>query len=151
MQVSIDITCEPLETLAAELTQIRRILAHQAGWPSPPNPTGSISFRRSGDENMARIFATLPQPPADNPESADVVSGELSVSLNGAEPSVVATALGQTEVDLGEVADDTVISASFIFVDDAGNRSVTPLVAEYTVADMTPPPDAVDGLGFRRE
>jgi len=100
---------------------------------------------------MARIFATLPQPPADNPESADVVSGELSYSLDGAEPSVVATTLGQTEVDLGEVADDTAISASFIFIDDAGNRSVTPLVAEYTVADLTPPPDAVDGLGFRRE
>ncbi len=114
MQVSIDITCEPLETLAAELTQIRRILAHQAGWPSPPNPTGSISFRRSGDENMARIFATLPQVP-EHPEAGDVVSGELYYSLDGAEPSVVATALGQTEVDLGEVADDTAISASFVF------------------------------------
>jgi hypothetical protein len=150
MQLSIDITCEPLETLAAELTQIRRILAHQAGWPSPPNPTGSISFRRSGDENMARIFATLPQVP-DHPEAGDVVSGELSYSLDGAEPTVVATALGQTEVDLGEVADDTAISASFVFIDDAGNRSATPLVASYTVADLTPPPDAVDGLGFRRE
>ena len=99
---------------------------------------------------MARIFATLPQVP-DHPEAGEVVSGELSYSLDGAEPTVVATALGQTEVDLGEVADDTVISASFVFIDDAGNRSVTPLVAEYTVADMTPPPDAVDGLGFRRE
>lgn len=101
---------------------------------------------------MPTLFVSLPQVPADNPESDDVVSGELTLTIGDAEPQVVATELGQTEYVVGDLpAEDTVLSASFVFIDDAGNRSVNPLTAEYTVADTTPPPDAEAGLGFRVE
>jgi hypothetical protein len=152
MRLSIDITCEPLETIAAELTKLRKIAAHQAQWPLPPNPVGTLEFRQTGDPKMPRLFVTLPQVPADHPESADVVSGELTLVVgDGAEPQVIPTTLGQAEHEIGDVAEETVLGAAFVFIDNAGNKSVTPLVNQYTVADTTPPPDAVDGLGFRVE
>lgn len=100
---------------------------------------------------MSRLFVSLPQVPADHPEADDVVSGELTLTVGSGEPQVIATELGQAEYEVGEVDEDTLLSASFVFVDNAGLRSPTPLTAEYTVADVTPPPDAVDGLGFRVE
>lgn len=117
------------------------------------NPLGRIEFRQAQGEisSMSQIFVTLPQLPADNPESADVVKGELTLVVNGGEPSVIATELGQAEVSLGDHREDTALSVSFCFVDDAGLRSVNPLVASYVVSDTTPPPDAVSGLGFRQE
>ena len=112
------------------------------------NPTGPVNFRQvPGDNRMAQIFVTLPQLP-DHPESGDVVKGELTPTVNGEVGSVIETAVGQEEAFLGDYAEDVALSVSFVFVDDAGNKSVTPLVAEYTVSDTTPPPDAVDGLGF---
>ena len=144
MQVSIDITCEPLESIARSLKRL-------AGWPLPPNPTGNLEFRQTGDSTMSRLFVSLPQVPADHPEADDVVSGELTLKVGDAEPQLVPTTLGQVEHEIGDVAEETLLSASFVFVDNAGLRSPTPLTAEYTVADVTPPPDAVDGLGFRLE
>lgn len=100
---------------------------------------------------MPQLFVSLPQPPADHPESDDVVSGELTLKVGDAEPQVIATELGQAEYAIGVVDEDTALSASFVFIDNVGLKSATPLTAEYTVADTTPPPDAVDGLGFRVE
>lgn len=115
------------------------------------NPTGPVHFRQvPGDNRMSQIFVTLPQLP-DHPESGDVVKGELTPTVNGEVGSVIETAVGQEEAFLGDFAEDVALSVSFVFVDNAGNKSVNPLVAEYTVSDTTPPPDAVEGLGFRQE
>lgn len=100
---------------------------------------------------MPTLYVSLPQVPADHPEAGDVVSGELTLKVGEAESQTIATELGQAEYEIGEVGEDTLLAASFVFVDDAGNRSTTPLTAEYTVADTTPPPDAESGLGFRVE
>lgn len=147
IKFGIEHTGPALDSIAKSLD---RYVRHQTGYPKPPNPFNGLNFYLSGDPAMPRLFVSLPQVPADHPESDDVVSGELTLKVGDAEPQVIATELGQAEYEVGELpAEDTVLSASFSFVDNAGLRSANPLTASYTVADTTPPPDAVDGLGFK--
>lgn len=149
IKFGIEHTGPALDSLASSFDQLVR---HHTGYPKPPSPYAGLTFYVSGDPTMPKLFVSLPQVPADHPEANDVVSGELTLKVGEAEPVVVGTELGQVEYDAGDLPpEDTLLSASFVFVDNAGNKSATALTAEYTVADTTPPPDAVEGLGFRVE
>ena len=147
IKFGIEHTGPALDSLAKSLD---RYVRHITGYPKPPNPYAGLNFYLSGDPAMPTLFVSLPQVPADDPEGPDVVSGELTIKVGDADEQVVATDLGQAEYAIGNVPpEDTTVTASFVFIDNAGLRSVNPLTASYTVADTTPPPDAVDGLGFR--
>jgi hypothetical protein len=97
---------------------------------------------------MALVYsASLPSLP-DVPEAADVVRGELKLKYDGVDQPAVETARDATAVEI-RVAQGVLVEASFGFVDDAGNPSANPVVAQpFTAIDTIAPPDAVGGLGF---
>ena len=151
IKFGIEHTGPALDSFAKSLD---RLVRHITGYPKPPNPYAGLHFylHFSGDSTMPTLYVSLPQVPADHAEADDVVSGELTLKIGDADEQVIATELGATEYAVGELPpEDTLLTASFVFIDDAGNKSATPLTASYTVADTTPPPDAIEGLGFRVE
>lgn len=123
-----------LATVSGKLDQIIELLSV----PVVPNP-GPITVLITGESDMGLIFkVSLPA----EPEGAlDIASGELTVTVGAGEPSVIATAKGQLSVDDLQGADGETVSASFVFVDDAGNRSVVPSTASAVLADTIPPAD----------
>jgi len=103
-----------------------------------PDP-GPVSLTITAEnQNVLTYKINLPSEPA---EPNDIASGELTITVNGQTPAVVATTKGQTEVDglSGEQGDT--VEVTFAYIDDAGNRSVHPSVLNVTLADTIPPAD----------
>lgn len=69
------------------------------------------------------------------------VKGELTYTVGSSEPVSVETSLGQTVLSglTGNHGDP--VAASFVWIDNAGNRSVTPSTLEATLLDTIPPGD----------
>jgi hypothetical protein len=103
-----------------------------------PNP-GTLRVSVTGEYGMGLRYKVL-LPTGD--DQTDVVGGRLThtnVMAGVSTTATIDTALGQTEVD-GLVADqDTEVSLSFTYVDDAGNVSSTPSVLTLMLQDTIPP------------
>lgn len=102
-----------------------------------PNP-GPITAIL-GDANMDFISfeIVLPEEP---PKPNDIVSGELSVAVDGGTPQVYETDAGQEKVEGLAAPQGSEVSLSFVYVDDAGNRSDTPSMLTLVLEDDVPPP-----------
>lgn len=98
---------------------------------------GPLRITITGEENMSLKFK-VGLPPV---TAQDVVSGELSVRIDGGDPIVVATAPADTEVvhDSFTGADGATVEMSYVLTDDAGNPS-QPSVAVGTLTDTIAPP-----------
>lgn len=103
-----------------------------------PDP-GPISILVTGEfENMLVFNVPLPA----EPEGADIASGELTITIGSAEQQTIATTKGQTEVVGLKGAQDALVTASFAYIDDSGNRSVHPSkIDAVPLKDTIPPPD----------
>jgi hypothetical protein len=106
-----------------------------------PNPldikpfiTGEFPMPDGKDIIQFKVILPLP------PVNSDVVGGELTVTVDGV-PTVFPTTKDQTEVLDLEGPQDSIALLEFVFVDDAGNRSVSPAQAVITLADTVPPAD----------
>lgn len=81
--------------------------------------------------------------PALPPEPNDIASGELTLTVGSGEAQVIATAKDQVEVVGLAGNEGEAVNASFVYIDDAGNRSANASVMPTVVlADTIPPPDA---------
>jgi hypothetical protein len=79
----------------------------------------------------------LPAWPADS----DVVSGELTTTVDGSDPVVTAVAKDQEKVSDLSGPQDSNVTLSFVYIDDAGNRSTNPATLSMVLKDTVPPPD----------
>lgn len=125
-------TADNLAIIAVELKKLVRAVSR------PPNP-GLVSLFKTG-ENMNIINFDVNLPVA--PVGADIQSGELTVVVEGGATTVIATAKDDVVVKGLSAEQDSVVTLSFVYIDDAGNRSVTPSVLVVKIADTVPPPDA---------
>lgn len=72
------------------------------------------------------------------PVDGDVVSRELTVTVNGVESTVVTTAGNATDLGSVDVPQDALVVLSLVDVDDAGNKS-PPATVEFTAVDTLAP------------
>lgn len=85
--------------------------------------------------NMLGFKIVLPELP---PEPNDIVSGELTVSIGEAE-QIITTTKEQTEVADLAGEQGAAVHVSFVYIDDAGNRSEDASVLTETLIDTIPP------------
>jgi hypothetical protein len=72
------------------------------------------------------------------PVDGDVVSRELTVTVNGVELMVVNALGSATDLGFVDVPQDSLVVLSLVDVDDAGNRSA-PATVEFTAVDTLAP------------
>jgi hypothetical protein len=72
------------------------------------------------------------------PVDGDVVSRELTVTVNGVESTVVTAAGNATNLGSVDVPQDALVVLSLVDVDDAGNKS-EPATVEFTAVDTLAP------------
>lgn len=99
-----------------------------------PGPL-SISVTK---ENGSMLTFTV-QLPAEPIGFNDIASGELTVTIAGGAPAVMPTTKGQTEVAGLTGNDNDSVSLSFVYIDDAANRSY-PSTFSDTLKDSIAPP-----------
>lgn len=95
---------------------------------------------------MAITFAVvLPAPPVDAADWNEIASGELIVTIPGAEPIMIATDKATQESDLRLVSDERFVAPqgmfvalAFSYIDDAGNRG-SASNASVELTDTVPP------------
>jgi hypothetical protein len=146
---TLSVHCPALDAVADELRRGRLIAAHQAGWPPAADPQGTIAFRLTGEAPMSRLvyeFA-LPPVPTGDAAAADIRQQELTLTVDNVAQAPLIVGLEQTTIRAA-VPQGSRVSASFRYIDDAGNGSANPLVLpEFEAVDTIPPPDPVGGLG----
>lgn len=90
-----------------------------------------------------RFKLLLPVLPEDPSMQQEIANGRLVVAVGEGEKFAIDTAKDVTElVDdrlVGQQGD--VVACSFVWVDDAGNESVTPATLNVTLTDTIPPAD----------
>lgn len=101
-----------------------------------PNP-GPLILVVTGENGMLKFKIVLPALP---PEPNDIVSGELTVTVDGAS-TVHPTTKDQTEVLDLEGNEDVAVTASFAYLDNKGNKSVHPSTLSEVLTDDVPPPN----------
>jgi hypothetical protein len=104
----------------------------------PPNP-GPLRITATGELQMANMLGfkiVLPELP---PEPNDIVSGELTVSIGTGEAQVIPTTKEQTEIVGLSGEQGAEVNVSFVYVDDAGNRSEEASSLLETLVDTIPP------------
>lgn len=114
-------------TLTKFLPHLKRI----AGAERP----GVIYLQTRSQEGTMLTFDIV-LPPA---TASDTTKGELAVTIGNAEPQVIETAVGQERVTGLSGEDGAPVSASFVFIDDANNRS-EPSTLEAVLTDTIAPP-----------
>jgi hypothetical protein len=72
------------------------------------------------------------------PVDGDVVSRELTVTVNGVESSVVTAAGNATDLGSVDVPQDSLVVLSLVDVDDSGNKSA-PATVEFVALDTLAP------------
>jgi len=80
----------------------------------------------------------------------DVESGELTVTVGEGDPQVVTTNVDDTEVTGLSGAQGETVVLSFVYVDDAGNKSEVPSTLTAELLDTVPPQNP-QSLGVRIE
>lgn len=98
--------------------------------------------RSEGNMAQYRAVAPFPPLPTDPAQLADIDHIEVTLSVDGTAgapksfPRDAAEYVADGPFDIGQN-----LRAEMVYVDAAGNMSVTPAVAEATVSDSTPPAD----------
>jgi hypothetical protein len=132
-----------LELLVASVNNIAAVLKR---FFRPPNP-GRLKLimvaeiPRTGDTQMVDIIAfkvQLPDPPT---EPNDIVNGQLTVQIGGADPQVIITAKDQIEVIGLSGEQDSTVNLAFVYIDDSGLISREPSTLVGTLIDTFPPPN----------
>jgi hypothetical protein len=104
----------------------------------PPNPKPISLTITAENQNVLTFTINLPASP---PEPNDIASGELVVTIDGGAPAVFPTTKDQVGVE-GLTGNQGVrVLASFVHIDDAGNKSVTPASLDVVLNDTIPPAD----------
>jgi len=98
-------------------------------------PRGLSVVLRKG-ETMANVLTYRVSVNA--PVDGDVVSRELTVTVNGVESTVVTAAGNATDLGSVDVPQDALVVLSLVDVDDAGNKS-EPATVEFTALDTLAP------------
>jgi hypothetical protein len=133
LSLSLEINTVALDR-ANEL--LSKLLDRLRNLPDPGPLTLSVT---SEEENMLKFRIQLPS----EPDGADIASGELTVKIGDDPEQTIATTKGQTEVADLRGAQGARVSASFVYIDDAGNRSEHPSqLTGVELLDTIPPPDA---------
>lgn len=129
---ALNANCESLITVLEGLAKSVKKLTR------PPDPGRlSLSIVEELMSSVMKYDVVLPVAA----DAAEVQGGELTVTLAGSDPVVVSTAAGQAKVEGLEGPQDAAVSLSFVFIDDAGNKSTTPSVLDATLRDTIPPED----------
>jgi hypothetical protein len=124
--------------LATEQNRLLAELLKRLSLTPDPGPITLLVI--SQEEGMLIFKIVLPAEPAD---ASDIASGELTVTIAANEPQVIPTTKGQTEVADLRGASGDLVSASFVYIDGAGNRSAHPsTIDKVPLSDTIPPPDA---------
>jgi len=103
-----------------------------------PNPYRVKVIPTQEVDNMIQFRVQLPTLP---PEPNDIASGELTVKIGEADPTVIPTTKTQTEVTGLGAAQGVEVTVSFVYIDDAGNRSAVPSTASLVLTDTFAPAD----------
>ena len=103
-----------------------------------PDP-GPLQIVVTGDSDMASMLGFKILLPALPPEPNDIVHGELTIQIGESTPSIIATAKEQTEVTGLSGEQDTTVNVSFVYIDDAGNRSEDASTISEVLVDTIPP------------
>lgn len=125
-----------LASVDKRLSRVERFLEKIALVLNPiPNP-GVLQVVLG--ENMAdNLTFKVLLPTLESP--GDVESGELTVIVGEGEPQVIATAVEDTEVTGLEGPQGETVVLSFVYVDDAGNKSEAPAELTLVLEDTIPP------------
>lgn len=131
-----------LNSIADSLKEICRFLKLAVGPPTP----GVISVRslRQEIDGMIVFTISLPLPWPDK----DVVSGEVTVTVANNAPVTVPVSLGAEESPEFKGEAGETVSATFAYVDAAGNRSAHPAAVENVVLQDTFPPVDPAAIGI---
>lgn len=124
-----------LRELTGAIEQLNKTLRRFFPVPTP----GSLKITVIGESQMANMLGfkiVLPELP---PEPNDIVGGEVTVIIGGGEPQIIPTTKDQVEiVDLsGEQGAQ--VQVSFVYIDDAGNKSEEASTLTETLVDTIPP------------
>jgi len=124
-----------LRDLTVAIGQLNKTLRRFFPVPTP----GSLKITVIGESQMANMLGfkiVLPELP---PEPNDIVGGEVTVVIGGGDPQIIPTTKEQTEViDLsGEQGAE--VQVSFVYIDDAGNKSEEASTLTETLVDTIPP------------
>lgn len=134
-----------LDRIEQQIREVRFIV-------SRPNP---IKLKLRAEDEMIRFGVVLPLPPAEPSDWDEIASGELSVVIGDGDTIVVSTDKAVQETEdrvledpqfIGEQG--VLVHASFVYIDDAGNKSANPVAATAELLDTIPPVDPTE-LGFK--
>lgn len=93
-----------------------------------------LSVLSQGESGMLKFVLTMPEKGA-----SDVVSRELTVSVDGAEPVVFTLTGDVVESQEFEAADGAAVTGTLVDVDDAGNKSEAREFTFVLVDTIAPP------------
>lgn len=136
-----------LKTNNALISEQNRLLGRLIKLLTPkiPNP-GSLHFILK-EASMADVFNYSILLPALS-DDRDIEKGQLSISTDGGDFLVIDTTKEQTEVVGLSGPQGALVTASFVYIDDAGNASEIPAVLNFSLDDTVPPANPGE-LGVR--
>lgn len=142
-----------LNTMAVH--RLNATLCHFVHISRPPNPIGNFNVRFK-EETMSGIayYIDIPELQA-VPSAADVVQGEITLTYDGVPQEMIQVLKGDDgafprEAVSPAVPKGTMLGGSFVWRDDDGLASETPLTfPEFEVKDTQAPPSADSGFGLR--
>lgn len=153
MKLSIDVTCEPLESIAAELTKLRKIAAHQAGWPTPPNPTQIPSILSGAESPMGIEIILTPTDinlePFSDDDKAEISQWQFIPVFDGVDQPAIRGDKGSLDPVKTVAPEGVSVFSKYGWVDNAGNVSTGPVNTDTVLAsDLTPPLNPVQVPGI---
>lgn len=122
------------ERLATSSENIVRLMKQSIGAVKPRSLNLVVESEMAGKLQFKVLLPVWPV-------GADIQSGELTVDVAGA-VSTIPVAMDQAEVTDLEGDQDAAVDLSFVYIDDAGNRSVSASIFSGTLVDTIAPPDA---------
>jgi len=94
-----------------------------------------------------KYVVNLPALPEKESDAAEIAGGQLTLK-NGDQESVISTQKDQTVVEGLSGEQNSTVDLSFVWVDDAGNPSDTPLTASGVLLDTFAPVNPTGVLGI---
>jgi len=95
-------------------------------------------------KDILTFNVVLPTPPT---EPNDITIGQLTIQIGETDPQVIMVAKDQVEIVGLQGEQDSIISLSFVYIDDSGNVSDEPSTLVGTLVDtFAPPAPGVLGL-----
>lgn len=122
------------ESIAVLTQDIVRLMKQSIGAPKPGSLNLVVESEMAGKLQFKVVLPVWPV-------GADIESGELTVDVAGV-VSTIPVAMDQAEVTGLEGDQDAAVDLSFVYIDDAGNRSANPSVFSGTLVDNIAPQDA---------